>query len=145
VHPSDLECCSEVQQVPRPTAFGEVTQVLNKYVPGSRQSSIEQDRGLAREISLAALSGPYNDSIPASVHLADSGCDQGTCNAGSYPWLEMAWAPVGKLTYATTDTSNPFRVGTSCCFTPTVKSPNPEAVGAPAARPVFSLRSEERR
>jgi hypothetical protein len=32
--------------------------------------------------------GQYNDNIPANVHFEDNACDQGTCKAGLYPWLE---------------------------------------------------------
>ena len=58
VYPSDLVRCPEVRQVPWSVVFGEVTRVLDKHIPGCRQLSIEQDGGLAGEISLATLSGP---------------------------------------------------------------------------------------
>jgi hypothetical protein len=86
--------------------------------------------------------GPYEESIPAVVHLEDNGRDHATCRPGSYPPLETPLAPDGKLTNAVTETSNLPGNGPSCSFTPSARSPNPVPIALPFRLLIITRRTE---
>jgi hypothetical protein len=128
--------------LPRTTAFRKVADIFHKHSPGRCQLPIQRSVDSPVRFRMWACVGPYNESIPAIVHFADSGCDQATCKPGSYPPLDTPPVPVGQLRKSVAETSNPPGVGPSCSLTPMAESPESRTDAAGVQVVIIVRRSE---